>query len=70
LWFAGESADGCTQYEQEKYYWLQSQVHLHGFLFPHQNASLECAATPPQRGCRAGDPGCRRFGQTERFLDL
>jgi hypothetical protein len=24
--------------------------------------SLECGATPPQRGCRAGDPGCRRFG--------
>ena len=21
-------------------------------------------ATPPQRGCRAGDPGCRRFGRS------
>jgi hypothetical protein len=24
--------------------------------------SLECGNLPPQRGCRAGDPGCYRFG--------
>ena len=27
-----------------------------------QGASLECGDPPPQRGCRAGDPGRRRFG--------
>ena len=35
----------------------------------HQRQQIWSAPTrPPQRGCRAGEPGCRRFSRTSKRL--